>query len=477
MRGRFDYFVIFAGMRTGSNFLERNLNSLPDLRCYGELFNPYFIAHENQESYLGITLAEREKDPIALVRKVRAETQGLAGFRLFHDHDNRIRDEALRNPRCAKIILMRNPVDSYVSYKLAMATDQWVLTDAKGQRDSGAIQFQRTELEAQLEDYAKYLKEIRRVLQVSGQTAFDLRYEDLQNIEVLQGLVQYLGSDHELKRFDRSLKKQNPEPLATKVTNLNELRETLSGLDPFGLDIVPSFEPTRGPSVPSYIASNSLPLVYMPLRSGPDSVIEAWLEAKGPTLREMSQKDLRQWRLKTPSATGFTVLRHPVARAWTAFVEKVLPSNINAFAEIRTGLATTYNVPLPKNWTHSDPDPSFDVAAAQNAFLRFSRFLKSNLSGQTSLRIDPAWASQLVGLQGFSSVAPPDLILREDEFRDVLPAYLAVRGINVSPPQEAIIPLNEMLVKIYTPKIEEAIRAAYPKDYAMLGFEDWSAGT
>lgn len=476
MTERFDYFVIFAGMRTGSNFLERNLNSLPDLRCYGELFNPYFIAHEHQEAYLGITLSERERDPMALVRKVRAETQGLAGFRLFHDHDKRIRDEALRDPRCAKIILMRNPVDSYVSYKLAMATDQWVLTDAKGQRDSGAIHFEKKEFETQVEDYAQYIREIRRVLQVAGQTAFDLRYEDLQNIEVLQGLVQYLCSSHELKRFDRSLKKQNPEPLPTKVANLDELRNILSGLDPFGLDIVPSFEPTRGPSVPSYIASNSLPLVYMPLRSGPDSAIEAWLEAQGPTFREMSQKDLRQWRLKTGSATSFTVLRHPVARAWTAFVEKILPSNINAFAEIRTGLVTTYKVPLPKTWTRSDPDPAFDAPAAQEAFLRFSRFLKSNLSGQTSLRIDPAWASQLMGLQGFSSIAPPDFILREDEFCEVLPAYLATRGINVGPLQEAVVPLNEMLAQIYTPKIEEAIRAAYPKDYAMLGFEDWSAG-
>ncbi|MFT4620617.1 MAG: hypothetical protein ACI90Y_001947, partial [Polaromonas sp.] len=117
MNGPYDYFVIFARMRTGSNFLERNLNSLPDLKCFGELFNPSFIAHARQKEYLGITLADREKDPMALVRRVQKEAPGLAGFRLFHDHDPRVRDEALRDPRCAKIILMRNPVDSYVSFK------------------------------------------------------------------------------------------------------------------------------------------------------------------------------------------------------------------------------------------------------------------------------------------------------------------------------------------------------------------------
>jgi len=51
--------------------LERNLNALPDIRCYGELFNPYFIAYEDQQSFLGLTLAEREADPMAMVARIR----------------------------------------------------------------------------------------------------------------------------------------------------------------------------------------------------------------------------------------------------------------------------------------------------------------------------------------------------------------------------------------------------------------------
>ena len=477
MSGAFDYFVIFAGMRTGSNFLERNLNSLPDLRCFGELFNPYFIAHERQEEFLGITLAEREKDPMALVRRVQEETQGLTGFRLFHDHDRRVRNEALRDPRCAKIILMRNPVDSYVSFKLAMATDQWVLTDSKGQRDAGAIAFDGEEFVAQLEDYTSYLKDLRKMLQISGQTAFELRYEDLQDLEVLQGLVRYLGSRHELTRFDRSLKKQNPEPMSAKVSNLEQMWAELAELDPFGLDMVPAFEPTRGPAVPSYVASEAAPLLFMPMKSGPDPAIESWLESLGPVKREMSQKEMRQWRRATDEAIGFAVLRHPVARAWTAFVEKVLPSNLNAFAEIRTGLMTTYKVPLPESWTPSAPDPSFKGQAAHKAFLRFARFLKSNLAGQTSLRIDPAWASQLVVLQGMATVVAPDLVLREDEASEMLSRKLARRGVTVPNIAESRIPQLELLQQIYDPEIEKAIRAAYQKDYLMLGFNDWDGQT
>lgn len=31
-------------MRTGSNFLETNLNAFGDLLCHGEAFNPHFLA-------------------------------------------------------------------------------------------------------------------------------------------------------------------------------------------------------------------------------------------------------------------------------------------------------------------------------------------------------------------------------------------------------------------------------------------------
>ena len=57
MGGRFDYFVLFAEMRTGSNFLEENLNEYPGIVCYGEVFNPVFIGHANQSELLGVTLA------------------------------------------------------------------------------------------------------------------------------------------------------------------------------------------------------------------------------------------------------------------------------------------------------------------------------------------------------------------------------------------------------------------------------------
>ena len=56
MSRRFEYFALFAEMRTGSNFLEESLNGIPGLTCHGELFNPHFIGHANTSELFGITL-------------------------------------------------------------------------------------------------------------------------------------------------------------------------------------------------------------------------------------------------------------------------------------------------------------------------------------------------------------------------------------------------------------------------------------
>jgi hypothetical protein len=40
-------------------------------------------------------------------------------------------DRVLPDPRIAKVLLTRNPLDSYVSRKIASETGQWRLTDLK----------------------------------------------------------------------------------------------------------------------------------------------------------------------------------------------------------------------------------------------------------------------------------------------------------------------------------------------------------
>ena len=129
MTKKFKYFVVFADMRTGSNLLESHLNAYDDILCVGEAFNPNFIGYPNRDDLLGISDEERDRDPMKLLYAIRDHSPEIVGFRFFHDHDPRVLKSVLPDPDCAKIILARNPLDSYVSWKIARATDQWKLTD------------------------------------------------------------------------------------------------------------------------------------------------------------------------------------------------------------------------------------------------------------------------------------------------------------------------------------------------------------
>ncbi|WP_425093810.1 nodulation protein NodH [Tropicimonas sp. S265A] len=470
----FDYFVIFAGMRTGSNYLERNLNSAPDVQSYGELFNPYFIAHEGQDAFLGMTLADRESEPVELIERVRAETEGLAGFRLFHDHDRRVRDVALADPRCAKIILTRNPVESYVSYVNAMASNQWVLTDAKGQIDVPPVVFKPEEFQAFARAQATFLNEVRVGLAAAGQTALQIDYTDLGDLTAVNGVLSYLGSRHRLNRPERSLKRQNPADVLDRVANPGEMQNAISTLDPFGLDPTVAARLERGAAVRSYVAAAQAPLLYLPVHGPLTRAVTDWMTAldHGEAPQSgMTQKDLRDWRLSHPGARSFTVVTHPVRRAWDAFETAILPRDLRPYAEVRRGLVTAYKIPLPERW----PDPDLPTGQLRRAFLGFCKFLKANLAGQTSLRIDDAWLGQHTKLHGMAAIALPDLILRDCDMHAGLMQVARMAGCDTACTDLAEAPKPELLSRIYNQKVETSVRTAYARDYAVFGFSDWSA--
>lgn len=477
MVGPFDYFVVFAEMRTGSNFLESNLNAFDGIECHGEAFNPHFIGYPNRTEILGVTQAMRDADPALLIKTIKSQSAGLGGFRFFHDHDPRVLDLCLDDPRCGKIILTRNPLDSYVSWKIAQATGQWKLTNVKRRKDS-KIRFEGAEFEnhvAKLQEFQVFL--LNR-LQSSGQTAFYLDYEDLQSIDVMNGLARFLGAESRLEALDASLKKQNPEALEDKVSNFKEMQKLLSGLDSFNLTRTPNFEPRRGPSVPGFVTGAHAALLYMPVRSGPEPQVLRWMASLDGVEPETlsakhTQKSLRQWKRRKPGHRSFTVVRHPVARAHTAFCERILVKGPGTFSEIRKTLRNFYKVPIPGG----GPDEAYDRRAHRDAFMGFLNFLKANLSGQTGIRVDSNWASQAAVIQGMSAFALPDMIVREDEMHSYLPALARQVGYpHPGKPQAAPGDSPFSISEIYDDEIEALISDIYQRDYLMFGFKPWGSG-
>ncbi len=470
-RPRFDLFVVLAEMRTGSNFLEANLNALPGVACHGEAFTPHFVGQPGQGEVLGVTQGRRDADPAFLIGTLKAQ-RGLHGFRLFGDHDPRAVEAVLVDPACAKVVLTRNPAESYVSRKIAALTGQWKLTNARHAR-SGQVRFEAGEFAAHLDRLQAFQLRILRALQVTGQTAFYVDYEDIQDLEVMQGLARFLGVEPPAE-LDRRLKKQNPEPLPEKVLNFEEMEAALGPLDRFDLSRTPNFEPRRGAMVPRMVAALGADLLHLPVPSGPEEAVRAWLagfDPAGRVVEGFNARTLRQWKLARPGHRSFAVLRHPLPRAHAAFCERILPAAPGAYPELRETLRRSFGLPVPEGglpegapWTEAEH---------RAAFARFLEFLKANLGGQTAVRVDPAWASQAAVVQGFSNLNPPDLILREEELAEELPRLAARLGAPARPFAAPPDPQGARLAAVADDALAALAREAYGRDHVVFGFGRW----
>lgn len=455
----FRSFVLLGAMRTGSNLLEQSLSAVPGIACHGELFNPAFVGYPKGDPPFGLTRDSRDDDPLAVLAWLRS-APGLNGFRFFPGHDPRALSAVLEDRTCGKIILSRNPAASFVSLAIARRTDQWKLGDVRGRR-SERVRFDEADFLRHIDQLADFRRTVREGLQVTGQTAFHLDYADLRTPEVLAGLLRFLGVTGEAPRIAGPLVPQNPEPLTEKVTNPYEMAAALSRTDPYGLSDLPDFELRRGPAVPSFVAAGTAPILFMPVLAGPTERVESWMQRIGALQRDFSQASLKDWMRATGPHRRFTVLRHPLLRAYAAYEHLMLTE---AEPDLREQIARRYKI-----------STDTDAASRSAGFAAFLRFLAANLHGQTPVRTAARWASQTTVLQGFQTFAPPDLIAREDRLQTDLGGLCAALGLACPPFPAVPDDLAGRLAAIHAGNMEKLARQAYPRDYLNFGFGDWRA--
>ena len=466
MSARFDSFVILGEMRTGSNLLESLLQTIPDVTCHGEAFNRTHLGGPGRDRLLGIDILTRDRDPMLLLDRIRSGP-GLNGFRLFHDHDLRVLDPVLQDRGCAKIVLGRNPVDSWVSLQIARQTQNWRLTDIR-RRKTATVTFDAAAFDAFLAERAAFRARIQRALQTSGQTAFFLDYDDLREPGILSGLAAWLGRPGALDPKGTPMLVQNPEPLSEKVENWDQMQAELAKIDYFGLSTLPNFEPRRGAAVGSYVAARGVPLLWLPL--GPEPRITSWLAALGrggPPETGFTHKSLAEWKLAHPGFRSFALVRHPLDRADRALRGAILPGK---YPRIRNLLIRDFGLNLP------DPEavPGMGAAAYRAALLGFLRFLKLNLNGQTAIRVDRFWCGQAHALAAMAGTVLPDMIVRADRMQAALD-HLA-DSVGAAPvPVPAEEPAGPVpLAEICDDALQQAAAAAYPRDMAAFGFGAWA---
>jgi hypothetical protein len=336
------------------------------------------------------------------------------------------------------------------------------------------VAFDAAEFERYLAARAEHLQKIHRTLQVSGQAAFAVHYDDLFDDAVIEGLASFLGAPGDQKSLRKQGKIQNPKPLSAKVSNFGEMTRALANRDPFNLDRLAIYEPRRGPNVPAFVTARTAPLLYLPIKCADDQRVLAWMARldgidPGEMASGHNQKTLRQWMRKTRRHTSFSVISHPLARAHQAFCRHILSDGDAAYPAIRNVLRRSYKLPIPDDAN----DPSYDLSAHHDAFLAFLTFLEGNLGGQTSIRVDGAWATQTAVLQGMATIIVPQKVVHSDDLIEGLTELCA--------PFEAKVPdlpkpkpyFRFRLEDIYDEVLEKAARRAYRRDFMMFGFESW----
>ncbi|MDK8874184.1 hypothetical protein [Paracoccus sp. SSJ] len=447
-------------MRTGSNLLEATLNAIKRVTCFGEAFNPYMMGWPDKDELKGITMAERDADPHRLLAAIFDKPNHLPGFRYFHDHDPRVFDAIMEDRACAKIILTRNPVDSYVSTALARTTNQWKLNETETPIPA-AVCFDGAEFRQTVGEIEEFQLKVMHRLQLTGQAAFWLGYEDLRDAGVMTGLLHWLGRT-DLKWVEPASDQvpQNPRELSEKVENFDEMEAELARLDPFMLRRIPNFEPRRGPAVPSFLGSEAgRGLIFMPIKGGPTGRVSGWLRRMGAVAGDFNQNSLRQWKRQHVGHRSFTVLRHPLLRAWAAFESLIGGRN----AELRDLMRQIHRVPLPPDQELA----ALDLGRKAELFAAFLDFLRRNLNGQTTLPTYPGWASQSEVLAGFARIGSPDMVLREAD----LPRDLSWLAASAEIGKPAAFPGPDAFPDFLDDQeLCGAAKKAYLRDYVAFGF-------
>lgn len=485
-KNKFKYFVLLANMRTGSNLFEQNINLYNSFSCNGELFNPHFVGYPNQEKYCGMDVSDRDRDPIKLIRKMVAQaTDELPGFRLFSDHDPRVLDYVLGDVTCAKIILTRNPLDSYISHAIARKTDQWKLTDLH-KRKVAQVDFDIIGFKSYVNSLSEVSKKTRTKLQTTGQAAFQLSFTDLGKLEVFNGLAHFLDSEEQLEGLKEKIKRQNPEGLSEKVNNYKEMMDQVRSINFLDSGLPEFHEPERHAAARNFILCDNVPLIFLPISNYGKSTLMEWmnmhLQAEGGKLMSgLKQKQIFNWLEENQVRTAFSFLAHPVERVHDAFNKYIFQSGESGFPWIRKILIEQYNVKMPDAALCETINKGaldsigYDVEDYRQAVKKFAKFLNGNLKGQTRARIDHSWASQAAILEGYTKVIHPDYLLRPQSCNDVLRLIEDQMGLD----HIAIGEMSEddaafQLAQIYDEELEQLVAKAYSRDYLSFGFKDWS---
>jgi LPS sulfotransferase NodH len=225
-------FLLVGMMRSGSNFLERQLNMLPDVRCHGELFNPVFVGFSHEAAgrptgYGRDDTNARLADEDAFIDKVdQACDRRVIGLRLFLDHSAAMTSRLLYDPNVAKVVLSRNLLEAYISLETARETGVWLSTEA-AKAPPKPVKVDINKLVTFALRQSLYYNDVQTVLHQTGQRYLQIDYNEIKNLAKLNEIAGFVGSQHQFDAVAEPIRKQNPGSLEERIFEFPKLLEEL----------------------------------------------------------------------------------------------------------------------------------------------------------------------------------------------------------------------------------------------------------
>jgi LPS sulfotransferase NodH len=478
----FTSFAIFGAMRSGSNLLEKFLNQYEGLHCHGEIFHPFFIGQQGCQAYLSMTREERDKDPakmLAALKKVSFPK--IAGYRIFQTHNEWAINEALTDPYCAKIVLKREPLESFISLKIALETNQWLISEYAHQRDE-KIHFDLEEYEIYLDMRAKFYTEIFDKLHLNGQPFLEIDYQNLTDVESVNRIAEFIGNEGAKERLEHPIKRQNPGPLSSKILNYDEVKHTAIFAN-HTEQAPPILTPVReeNSDISRIYFCKSKNMALCPIPAIPDAGLRSWLQFHDgrPPENGLNMHRFREWRHLHPSALCFSMVRHPVLRAYTAFMRKIFATGSDAYTIIRQDLEGQFGMMLPQGDLRANHDRADLEARGYGAdehrisFKLYLVFVAENLANKTKIRQDGMWQLQKEILRRYQLIVRNLLIFKEETIESDLIYFQNRMALQPNlmwkpePEHQFAFSLSE----IYDAEIEHLANLAYAPDYEAFAFE------
>ena len=190
-------FVIVSLPRTGSTYLVDYLDAIDDVRCLSEVFHPNEVMlrhHQPRDPGLS-DMALRDSDPLAYLQRLEHDIGdcGWFGFKHFPRHSLKVLRHVCASGRWRKVFLWReNILEQYLSFLLAAAhfgKITWGRVPDAEQVTIPPIML--------MEDFhtieRNYIMIEEALTLANPQDVFTLEYGDLGRIDVIRGLLGFLG--------------------------------------------------------------------------------------------------------------------------------------------------------------------------------------------------------------------------------------------------------------------------------------------